>query len=240
MDSLPVSAIVVGERARRDLGNVAMLAGSLQRVGMLNPVLVNSRHELVAGRRRLEAARKLKWDTVPVRVVATFDETVAALRAELDENTCREPMAMADAVALGKRIEDLESPKAAARMKAGKRADQPSGKLPEGAKGDTRDKVAAALGVSGKTYEKAKTVCDAADREPARFGDLREQLEQPGAKVDRVFKEFKARQTGAVDAADVRARLLAVAAMLAGHDEYAPVADAVQEALRRLGTNTAA
>lgn len=49
----------------------------------------------------------------------------------------------------------LEQPEAARREKAGKR---PCGNLPQGETGKTRDKVAAALGTSGKTYEKAKAV----------------------------------------------------------------------------------
>lgn len=38
--------------------------------------------------------------------------------------------------------------------------------------GKTRDKAAAALGVSGKTYEKAKKVQQAAEREPEKCRDL--------------------------------------------------------------------
>ena len=55
---------------------------------------------------------------------------------------------------MGRRLEELERPKAEEREKAGR----PSGNLPEGGKGDTRDIVGEALGVSGKTYEKAKAI----------------------------------------------------------------------------------
>jgi hypothetical protein len=68
-------------------------------------------------------------------------------------------------VAIGKAIEELEKPKAKERQKAGKsadghaggrgkRKDKPSGKLPDGLSGQTRDKVAEAVGMSGRTYEK--------------------------------------------------------------------------------------
>ena len=40
------------------------------------------------------------------------------------------------------------------------------GKLPQAVKGKTRDKVAAYVGVSGRTFEKAKAVVDAAQRKP--------------------------------------------------------------------------
>lgn len=60
---------------------------------------------------------------------------------------------------LGRRLEALEKPKAEARK--GQRTDlQPEGKFPSGSTGKTADKVGAALGVSGKTYEAAKAVVE--------------------------------------------------------------------------------
>ena len=70
----------------------------------------------------------------------------------------------------GGRLESLQKPKAKARK--GARTDTPAGKLPAGSAGDTRDKVASALGISGKTYEKAKAVKAAADADPDRNGHL--------------------------------------------------------------------
>ena len=63
---------------------------------------------------------------------------------------------------MGKALEELEGPKAQSRreskLKKGS-VNSRSGKLPEReSKGDTRDKVAAAVGMSGRTYEKAKAV----------------------------------------------------------------------------------
>ncbi|WP_149113665.1 hypothetical protein [Limnoglobus roseus] len=61
---------------------------------------------------------------------------------------------------MGKRLEALEKPKAEERK--GKRTNlEPAGKFPAGSSdGEVRDKVGAALGVSGKTYEKAKLVVE--------------------------------------------------------------------------------
>ena len=132
---------------RRSVGNVLELAGSIERVGLLHPLVLNSRKELVSGGRRLEAVRKLFWETVPCRVVSTLDDAVTALRAERDENTCRADLTSEELVDLGNRIEAIERPEAARRREgvlkqnaSGNR----SGTLPERAAGDTRDKVAAA------------------------------------------------------------------------------------------------
>lgn len=75
-------------------------------------------------------------------------------------------------VELGKRIEELERPKAKERHGARNDLPQHRGNFPQGSEGKTRDKVAAALGVSGKAYEKANKVVEAAEKEPERFGDL--------------------------------------------------------------------
>jgi hypothetical protein len=99
--------------------------------------------------------------------------------AERDENTCRKEFTRAEAVEMGRRLEVLEKPAAHARMMA----DKPSGNLPEGPPGQTRDKVAEAVGMSGKTYEKAKAVVEAAESEPAAFGDLLGELDA-GVSVD--------------------------------------------------------
>jgi N6-adenosine-specific RNA methylase IME4 len=63
------------------------------------------------------------------------------------------------------------------------------GKLPERQTGDSRDKVAVQLGVSGRTYEKARAVVEAAHTEPERFGALVEQMDRTG-KVTGAFRQL--------------------------------------------------
>ena len=53
---------------------------------------------------------------------------------------------------MGRRLEELEQPKANKRARA--RTDL-TGKIPASETGRVRDKVGAHIGVSGKTYEKA-------------------------------------------------------------------------------------
>jgi ParB family chromosome partitioning protein len=102
------------------------------------------------------------------RVVETLTEALAALKAEAAENTCRKDLSPTEAVAIGTELEKLEGPKAKERQATStggnERKPKPgSGKLPEAGKGRTRDKVAAAVGMSGRTYEKAKAVVEAAE-----------------------------------------------------------------------------
>lgn len=199
---VPVDDVVVGDRARASAGNLLGLETSVRRVGLLHPIVVNTRRELIAGFRRLSVAKRIGWATVPCRVVAGLDEAVSALRAELDENTCREPLTPMEIVELGRRLEALEKPKAKARKEAtqakkGERVGSVGGgnlPPPTADTGKTRDKVAGALGVSGRTYEKAKQVVESAEADPDRFGDLPAAMGQ--TSVDAAHREMKARREG--------------------------------------------
>ncbi len=69
---------------RRDFNEseIDSLAGSLQRHEMLAPVLVRKvgdRYQLISGERRLRAATKAGWSTVPARVRDADDRLVAEL-----------------------------------------------------------------------------------------------------------------------------------------------------------------
>jgi ParB family chromosome partitioning protein len=61
---------------------------SMKKYGLLAPIVVNKTHELIAGRRRLEAARLLGWKTVSVTVLDR-EEDAERLEMEIEENIVR-------------------------------------------------------------------------------------------------------------------------------------------------------
>ncbi len=87
---MKIDDIKVRRRIRRDVGDLSGLKDSLRRYGLLNPITVNSRHELIAGERRLEAAKALGWERIAVNVVDISDK-VSLLEMELEENNVRIP-----------------------------------------------------------------------------------------------------------------------------------------------------
>lgn len=182
---LPIDSIIVGDRHRKDLGDVAGLARSIAEVGLLHPVVVTGNGTLVAGERRLAACRLLGWDNIPARTADSLATALDLLKAERDENTERKDFAATEAVAVGVRLEELERPKAEERERAG----VPCGNLPQGEVGKTRDKVGAAVGMSGRTYEKAKAVVQAAAEDPD-LAPLVERMDRTG-KVDGAYREVK-------------------------------------------------
>jgi ParB-like chromosome segregation protein Spo0J len=200
-----VADIKVGKRHRQDMGDIAALARSIRDVGLIQSIPITPDGRLVAGERRLVAVKELGWQEVDVHVVANMDDALAVLRAEHDENTCRKDFTPSEAASIGMAIEALEKPKARERQKAGSkkggktagkgRPKQGSGKLPEpcsppAANNQTRDKVAEAVGMSGRTYEKAKRVVEAAEAEPETFGPVKEEMDRTG-NVDGAYKKVK-------------------------------------------------
>lgn len=66
---MALDAIRIGRRHRRNLGDIDTLVASIRDLGLLHPPAVTLDGRLIAGRRRLEAVRRLGWREVPVNVV---------------------------------------------------------------------------------------------------------------------------------------------------------------------------
>lgn len=152
--------IEVVDRHRWDLGDIDALARSIEAVGLLHPVVVTPTGRLVAGGRRIAAYHRLGRESIPVTVAASLDSAAALLEAERDENTCRLDMKPTEKVALGRALEALKP------RTQGMRTDlSTSENFSEVERGDTRDLVGAAVGMSGVTYQRAKAVVTAAEDE---------------------------------------------------------------------------
>jgi len=87
---MALDQIQVGERVRKELGDVEALAENIEEVGLLNAVVLAPDGTLLAGHRRLEAVRQLGWATVPHHTVSPDVAALMARRVEHDENVYRE------------------------------------------------------------------------------------------------------------------------------------------------------
>lgn len=173
-------------RYRRDMGDIEGLARSMMEVGLLHPVVVTPSLRLIAGERRILAARMLGWDTIPVHVV----DLGQVVRGEWAENAERKDFTPSEAVAIGRALEPAEREAAKERQES-TRFGAESFSTPDG--GRARDKVAAAVGMSRPTYAKAAAVVDAAEREPERYGDVLERMDAT-SNVSAAYRELAARQ----------------------------------------------
>jgi ParB family chromosome partitioning protein len=66
---MPIAGITVGERPRKDLGDIASLAASIAEIGLLHPITVDENGLLLAGARRLAACERLGLEIIEVRIV---------------------------------------------------------------------------------------------------------------------------------------------------------------------------
>jgi N6-adenosine-specific RNA methylase IME4/ParB-like chromosome segregation protein Spo0J len=182
--TLPISAIRVGRRHRKHLGDLQDLAASIAEVGLLHPIVVTPDRKLIAGERRLRAVRILDWTKVPVRVVDLDD----IIRGEHAENTHRLDFLPSEIAAIAKAIRPLEEAAARERMLAGR----PSGKLPQGRR-RTSERIAKVAGIGRRTLEKIEAVVAAAKTNPRKYGKLADEMDRTG-RVDGVYRELKQRQ----------------------------------------------
>lgn len=86
------------DRQRRELKNIDELAESIQRIGLINPPVINQDGVLVAGERRLTAIRQLGWTHVAVQFVEDLSD-YELQTIELEENIKRENLPWQDEVA---------------------------------------------------------------------------------------------------------------------------------------------
>lgn len=152
MPTIEISKIVVANRHRKDMGDIDGLANSIREVGLLHPIVLNSSNVLIAGERRLEAAKKLGWQEISVTSVSSLDDAHKAMKAERDENSQRKPFTPSEAALVGQAIEQFV--KDEAKKRQGRPGVARSVTVTE--HGNARDIVADAVGMSGPTYDRAK------------------------------------------------------------------------------------
>jgi hypothetical protein len=174
-----INTIRIGQRHRRDMGDIGGLAKSISELGLLHPIVINRDSTLIAGERRLEACKKLGWKDVRVTVV-DMDEIV---RGELAENAIRKDFLPSEIDAIRRAIEPLERAAAKERMTLGKIS-------PGSDAGRTRDKIGAIAGISGRTVEKIAAIVEAAEAEPEKYGELLEAMDRTGA-VSGIYRRIK-------------------------------------------------
>ena len=104
-----VDKVVLHRRVRKNLGDVTALSESLRKHGLLNPIVVTDENELIAGHRRLQAAKKLGWARIPARVISEEDEA-DLVEMEIDENTQRKDLTSDELAEAYIRLDRLRNP----------------------------------------------------------------------------------------------------------------------------------
>ena len=141
---------------------------SVRRHGIMMPLAIKEDGTIISGHRRWQAALALGMETVPVQIVGYADD-LDEREAIIEFNRQREKT-FSQKMAEAEELEAVERERARRRKAEAGKANLPTVSagnisLTHGEKGQTRDKVAAAVGLgSGRTYETAKKVWEAAKK----------------------------------------------------------------------------
>lgn len=157
-----IDKIIVGDRIRKEFGEIKELAEDIRENGLINPPVVNKNYELLAGERRLRACKSLGWSQIEVRMVDTRDAE-HELNIEISENEVRKDFSKAERIDYAKRLERIEEIKASKRKTASLKQNSTDVENfpPREELGKTRDIVADKLGIgSGRQYEKEKFIVE--------------------------------------------------------------------------------
>ena len=106
---VPVNDILVKKRIRKDMGDIEALAESLKHHGQINPILITGKNVLIAGQRRLEAAKSLGWRTINAVISETSSE-LSRLELEVEENVQRRDFNMEEIAQATQKLYRLRNP----------------------------------------------------------------------------------------------------------------------------------
>ena len=156
-----ISKIKVGERIRKDFGDIQELADDIKENSLLNPIVVTPDGDgylLIAGERRLKACQLLGYAAITVTTVGVRDAE-QALAMEISENECRKEFTKTERLSYARRLAAIESVKAKERMTTGKNDPSENSR-----RGRTDEIVAETLGIgSANTYRREQAIADNAD-----------------------------------------------------------------------------
>ena len=106
---VPIKDIIVKKRIRKNMGDIEALAESLKRYGQISPIVISASNVLIAGGRRLEAAKHLGWRTINA-VISESSGELARLELEIEENIQRRDFSMDEVAEATKKVYRLQNP----------------------------------------------------------------------------------------------------------------------------------
>ena len=102
-----INDIKVGKRIRHDFGDISGLGMSIQKYGLINPICVDKNNNLVAGERRLRAAKGLGWKKITITRFEDLSNTMKR-EIELEENIQRKALTWQEEIAAKLALHELK------------------------------------------------------------------------------------------------------------------------------------
>jgi len=173
---------VVESRRSLDELNVGRLAESIEAVGLQNPIVLTEDYKLVSGRHRLEAAKRLGYDTIEANILPLSPEEAAL--AEIDENLIRREMTALEQGLLLKRRKEILDAMGLLAKAGGQVGNQNSAKEknePDNMTSSfkTNKEIAADIGLNERTARRREQIAKNLDPEVAEMLQDTELANQP-------------------------------------------------------------
>ena len=117
--TISIKTIIVATRIRKDPGDLTKLADDLKKHGLINPITVmdcqNGQYQLIAGLRRLEAAKLVRMPELRATVLSGM-QAEEMLALEIAENEQRLNFTTAERLEYAEKIKAIEHAKARERQ----------------------------------------------------------------------------------------------------------------------------
>lgn len=107
MITIKVSDVKIGDRFRKTFDGIEELAASIQKVGLIEPIILDENYGLIAGERRIKAHVLLKRETIEAKLIGELDE-YQKKEIELEENIQRKSFTWQEEVAAKHELHKLK------------------------------------------------------------------------------------------------------------------------------------
>ena len=104
-----IGSIKIKRRIREKTVPIEPLVESIQKYGLLEPIVIDEKNRLIAGFRRLQACKQLGFNTIIANVV-NVEDAETFLLLELEENTCRFQFSDEELSKAKKQLEKIRHP----------------------------------------------------------------------------------------------------------------------------------
>jgi len=160
-----INKIKIGNRFRKDIGNLDELKDSIKNIGLLHPIVIDNKNKLIAGYRRLLSFKQLDKIDIPVTVI----DIENIFKGECDENSIRKDFTPSESVTIYEALESYQGQKSL---------------MSESDTSSKRKRASKILNISTDTLSKAKQVMESGRK------DLIEQMDRTG-NVNKSYRYVK-------------------------------------------------
>jgi ParB-like chromosome segregation protein Spo0J len=181
-NTIKIEDIIIGNRFRKDLGDIDSLANDIKDVGLLEPVGITPENKLIFGARRIEAYKRLGRTEIPVNIIPLDD----IIKGQIIENTARKDFTFSERQAI---LQEIERQRIGHRVSKERVADlQPFQQDNKGKK--SVDIVAEYIGTSPRQLSKEKAIVQKIKQKP-QLKHIIDKLDSDEISVNEAEKEIE-------------------------------------------------